>query len=534
MNYTLLNSIIVIYVGLIAYLGYLGYKHTNSTKDYLVAGGEINPFIMALSYGAAFISTSAIIGFGGAAGAFGMGLLWLTFFTIFVGIFIAFVFFGKRTRQMGQNLEATTFPDLLGKRYDSNLIRAFSSLIIFVFMPLYAGAVLIGAARFLETGLGISYITALIVFTAIITVYVTTGGLKGVMYADAFQGSIMFLGMAFLIIYTYVQLGGFTNAHVLLTDMVHLVPAKLQAIGHQGWTSMPKFGSALWWVVISTLVLGVGIGTLAQPQLAVKFMTVKSNKSLNRATLIGGIFIFSMTGVAFVVGALSNAYFFKNFGKTALEMVGGNFDKVIPLFIKTCMPEWFAYIFMLTLIAAAISTLSSLFHVMGASIGKDLYESMITKDNRGSQKQSMFLIRTGIVAGILLSLLLGYILPISIIARATAMFFGIAAATFLPMFMLGIYWKGVTRIGAISGMFTGALSSIFWLVFIHKKEAVALGISQAIFGKPFLIETFPWMVVDPIIVALPLSLAVTIAVSFFTGNTAIQPPHLKKCFEGIG
>jgi SSS family solute:Na+ symporter len=63
-------------------------------------------------------------------------------------------------------------------------------------------------------------------------------------------------------------------------------------------------------VVISTLVLGVGIGTLAQPQLAVKFMTVKSDTSLNRATLVGGIFILAMTGVAFVVGSLSNVFFF--------------------------------------------------------------------------------------------------------------------------------------------------------------------------------------------------------------------------------
>ena len=52
---------------------------------------------MAMSYGATFASTSAIVGFGGNAGLFGMGLLWLTFFNIFVGIFIAFVFYGKRT-----------------------------------------------------------------------------------------------------------------------------------------------------------------------------------------------------------------------------------------------------------------------------------------------------------------------------------------------------------------------------------------------------------------------------------------------------
>lgn len=529
MNYTLLNTIIIIYVGLVAYMGYLGYKRTRSAGDYIVAGGNVNPFVMALSYGAAFISTSAIVGFGGAAGAFGLGLLWLTFFTIFVGIFIAFIGFGKRTRQMGHNLGAMTFPELMGKRYNSSFIRIFSGILIFVFMPLYAGAVLIGAARFLETALNLNYMTALIVFTALIAVYVTTGGIKGVMYSDALQGSIMFLGMVFLLVFTYTKLGGVAEAHTALADLAYLVPEKLKAMGHQGWTSMPAFGSNLWWVLVSTLVLGVGIGTLAQPQLAVKFMTVKSGKSLNQACLVGGIFILAMTGVAFVVGALSNVHFFNTEGKTALAAVAGNFDKIIPLYIRSAMPEWFAYIFMVTLLAAAVSTLSNLFHAMGTALGKDLYEQSWGR-KRNDSKNTILFVRIGIVFGIVVSLFLGYQLPISIVARATAMFFGIAAASFLPMFMLGIYWKGVTRFGATAGMIAGASSALFWLVFIHAKEAAPLGISQALFGKPYLISDAPWPVVDPILVGLPISLVVTILFSLFTRPMA--EAHLTRCFEG--
>lgn len=530
MNYTLLNTIIVAYIAMIALMGYLGYRRTQSAGDYIVAGGDVNPFIMALSYGSAFISTSAIIGFGGAAGAFGMGLLWLTFFTIFVGVFIAFVFFGKRTRTMGNNLGAMTFPELMAKRYQSHFIHIFSGAVIFVFMPLYAGAVLIGAARFLETALNMNYLTALLVFTILIAIYVTTGGIKGVMYSDAMQGSIMFLGMGFLIIYTYNQLGGITDAHTALTKLGSMVPETLAAIGHQGWTSMPVFGSSLWWTLVSTLVLGVGIGTLAQPQLAVKFMTVKSGRSLNRACLVGGVFIFAMTGVAFVVGALSNVHFFNTEGKIALAATEGNIDTIIPLYITTAMPEWFAYIFMVTLLAAGVSTLSNLFHAMGTALGKDLYEQTAGK-KRGSSRRTILFVRIGIVIGILASLFLGYQLPISIIARATAMFFGIAAAAFLPMYMLGIFWKRTTRAGAASGMVIGTFSALFWLVFIKATEAEPLGICKAIFGSPYLIEVHPWPVVDPIVIGLPVSLIVTILVSIFT-----RPPeesHIKHCFRGV-
>ena len=104
---------------------------------------------------------------------------------IALGIAVAFIVFGKRTRRMGLNLEANTFPELLGRRYNSRFIQRLGGIVIFVFMPLYAGVVLIGAARFIESTLNINFILALAVFSIIIAAYVIAGGLKGVMYADA-------------------------------------------------------------------------------------------------------------------------------------------------------------------------------------------------------------------------------------------------------------------------------------------------------------------------------------------------------------
>jgi Na+(H+)/acetate symporter ActP len=78
-----------------------------------------------LSCGAAFISTPAVVAVGGAASTLGMGLLWLAFMNIAAGVFIAFVFFGSRTRRMGVNLKAITFPELLAKRYRSRFIQGF-------------------------------------------------------------------------------------------------------------------------------------------------------------------------------------------------------------------------------------------------------------------------------------------------------------------------------------------------------------------------------------------------------------------------
>ena len=579
-------SIVILYLFIIAGLGYLGYRRTQGASDYLVAGREIHPYIMALSYGATFISTSAIVGFGGAAGIFGMGVLWLTFLNIFVGIFIAFVFFGKRTRIMGYHLEAHTFPEFLGKRYRSPFMQKFSGIIMFLFMPLYAGVVLIGAAKFIQHQFGIEYITALLLFTLIIAVYVIMGGLKGVMYTDAFQGSIMFIGMTVLIVYTYHILGGVSGAHSALSSIE--VPGSLAAQGHQGWTSMPAAGSNFWWVLVSTIVMGVGIGVLAQPQLVVRFMTVRSNRELNRAVLIGGIFILAMTGGAFVSGALSNVFFVKNVrnidfssrtgavmevvpgvpvtgdniktfrkefpdaregdridleknilhqqtkkGSISIVAAGGNVADIIPQFIKQAMPPWFSVLFMLTLLAAAMSTLSSQFHAMGTAIGRDFYEQIIT-DTSQAEGRSVYISKIGIGVTIFISVLLAYILPRvyvqgeAIIARGTAIFFGLCAGSFLPAYFGALYSRRITRAGAITGMAGGFIASAFWLLFVHVKESGVIGLSQAIFGKPALFGK-PWIIVDPMFIALPVSIVLTVSVSIFTSR--MDSEHLDRCFR---
>jgi len=252
MNTFTLGLIVIVYLLSITYLGFRGYKQTKTANDYLLAGGNIHPFVMALSYGATFISSSAIIGFGGMAANFGMGLIWLTFLNMFIGVVIAFIFFGRKTRQIGHKLKAHTFPEFLGKRFNSKSIQIFAGAVIFLAMPLYAAVVLKGGAVFIEEIFEIDYNIALFIFTLIIAAYVIAGGLKGVMYTDALQGVIMFISMFFLLIWTYKVIGmGFSEANRTLTDMVHLVPEKLQAMGHRGWTSMPATGSTWWYILVT-------------------------------------------------------------------------------------------------------------------------------------------------------------------------------------------------------------------------------------------------------------------------------------------
>jgi SSS family solute:Na+ symporter len=512
MNLTALVIVVVVYVAIVAWLGWMGFRNTKSAADFLVGGRQIHPVLMALAYGSTFISTSAIVGFGGVAALFGMGLLWLTAANILLGIFVAFVVFGRPTRRLGAALDAHTFPELLGRRFKSKFIQGFAGGTIALLMPLYAAAVLIGGARFLEVQLHLDYQYALLIFAVLTMVYVFFGGLKGVVYTDAFQAVVMFAGMAMLLVTVYAKTGG-AGAHEALTAMADQVPAGLRKAGHMGWTAMPAFGSPLWSQLVTTIVLGVGIGVLAQPQLTLRFMTVKSGRELHRALVPGGVFILFMTGVAFITGALSNVYFMKENGKIALAMVTDpatgkpNVDKVIPTFIQSAMPEWFGYLFMLALLAAAMSTLSAQFHVIGTAYGRDLYQEVIAKG--GHQERTIPIAKGGILVGFVITVLLALKLGTGIVAIATALFFGMCAAAFLWPFAAALFWKRANRFGATAGMLAGTLSWALWVLLVHEKESAALGIAQLLFGRPSLFSGTAWSglsFIDPIVVGVPVSL----------------------------
>ncbi len=541
-----LAAFVLAYLGIVLFLGWRGFRNTRTVTDYLLAGRRSHPWVMALSYGATFISTSAIVGFGGVAAVYGMGLMWLTFTNIFIGIFIAFAFFGPPTRRLGLRLDAHTFPELLGRRYRSRAIQSSSAALIFLFMPLYASAVLMSAAKFLSEHLGLSYQEALYLFAGIVAVSVVLGGLKGVLYTDAFQAAVMTAGMVALLLLSYYRLGGLTAAYKKLAALHSAVPPRLTALGHQGWTAFPAFGSVLWWTLVGSIMTGVSIGVLAQPQLVVRFMTVRRESELHRAIPIGALFILLTVGIAYLVGPLTNVFFHETSDTLALQRAGGDVERIIPMYVTAALPPFFSILFLVTLLSAAMSTLSSQFHVIGTALGRDLLEEGLGLPARF---RTLHLSRIGMVAAILFALLLGVEMErilgktgTEIVARSTAIFFGLCASIFLPVYAAALWCRSATRAGALTAMLVGALSYVLWMLFMQEKTAALFGLSQRWFGtrslgiviRPegeSLLQTGPvlWTHVDASLVALPIAILAILLVSAFTPK--FSPDHLARCFS---
>lgn len=367
-----------------------------------------------------------------------------------------------------------------------------------------------------------NYNVALLVLAVIVGFYVLSGGIKAVMYTDAFAAVVMFVGMAIFLFMGYKAVGGVIDGHAGLTAMKNLVPQSLVEQGHRGWTSMPELGSPIWWTLVSTIVMGVGIGVLAQPQLVMRFMTVKNNQALYRSVIVGGVFIFFMTGAAFMLGPISNLYFQEHVGKLSIEVAKGNVDLVIPALINHLMPEWFVYLFTLTLLSAAISTISSLIHLQGSAFGQDILKSFGIQSFLGMDAS-----RIGVLIGIVAAVALSYVLPEGVIAQATAFWFGICAAGFLPVMIGAFFWKRSTRAGAKASMIVGFTVSILGFMFLHEKEAAVLGLSKALFGKDTLFA-YPMTHVDPLFYALPLSTIVFIFVSLLTKDKLEKEEQQQK------
>ena len=494
-------------------LGYYGYRNTRDSDEFLLGRNKASPVIIALSYGATFLSASAVIGFGGQAAVHGASLMWLCFLNLALGVVFAFIVFGERTRKLGVKLGASTFADLLGKIYKSKGIRMFTAIIIIVMMPIYCAAVLKGGVNSLAVITGLDYNLMLLILSLVVALYVVYGGIIAVMYNDALQALIMLAGMVVIFAVTIGTLGW--DAFGQLTELT--ISGAIQQTnvlpGANGWTEFPTIFSPEWWTVVSTFTLGVGIGALTQPQLAVRFMSSKDSRSLNKSMIIGCVFVFIIVGIAYTVGAMSNLYFFEEYGVNAIQHVTSGTDFIIPTYITDLFHgftfgDLFVSLFLVSLISASVSTISALMHTIGAAGGYDVYSAYVSrKTGKDTDVKSLGVNRSVTMVMMILVVLYCYMMPSDIIAKATSVFMGMTAAALLPAYAHALYSKNPNKHAAFNSVVAGSAVYLFWALFVNKGTSIFLPICKLLTGNQVLFDGVV-MYVDALVVALPVSVIV--------------------------
>ncbi|MDR0309917.1 MAG: sodium:solute symporter family protein [Candidatus Methanoplasma sp.] len=512
-------GIMVAFIGSMILLGFLGYRNTKDSQHFLLGRNKASTMMIALSYGATFLSASAIVGFGGQAAVHGPSLMWLCFLNLFLGLFVAFVLFGPRVRRIGRRLGASTFADLMGKIFKSKGIRGFTAGIIIIMMPIYCAAVLKGGVNSLVilTGLGEFYDIILIILAVVVGLYVVYGGIIAVMYNDILQASVMIVGMVVILAVTVYTVGDFSA--------LGGIPQTGVLDGATGLAGAPSFLSEEWWLVVSTFILGVGIGALTQPQLVVRFMSAKDDRMLNRSLIVGSIFMLVIVGIAYSVGPLTNAYFFEQHGMGSLQYIKSlnlGVDFIIPQYVLEVFNgisfgDVFISVFVLSLLCASISTISALMHTIGAAGGHDAYTLFKNRKTKSEEDSQSLKVNRSVTAIMMVMVVVYcYLMPNDIIAKATSLFMGMTAAAMLPMMSYGLFAKLPNKMVAIVSMAVGAATYLFWALFINSSSSVFLPICKWITGNQVLFMEGSLKFVDALVVALPLSviaLAVMILVT---------------------
>jgi SSS family solute:Na+ symporter len=153
---------------------------------------------------------------------------------------------------------------------------------------------------------------------------------------------------------------------------------------------------------------------------------------------------------------------------------------------------------------------------MGTALGFDIWQHF------GGRKPSLRANRAGILVMILVSVLLAFTLPGSIVARTTAMFFGLSASALLPSFAYGLYSEEPSARAARASLVTGTVAWFLWTAFVHQAESAPLGIARLLAGAEALLP-MPWQVLDPLVVALPLSILALVGVAVMEGRRGTVP-----------
>ena len=445
--------------------------------NYFVGSRSMGGVVLAMTLVATYTSASSFLGGPGLAATWGLTQSWVAAIQIGTA-FLTLGVIGKKLGMISRRIKAVTISDYLRARYKSPAVDILCSIMLVVFFITQMIAQFKGGATLLQTVTGLSYISALMLFAAIVIVYTAFGGFKAVVITDTIQGFIMACG-TFLLLFFVIRAGG---------GMENII--EFNAANNPGWDLIGKgeYGTEIAALrpgyLISFWVL-VGVGVLGLPQTAVRSMGFKDTESLHKAMIWGTV----------VVGILMIGMHFA--GTLAFPLAGeeqlANTDSLIPYVVNKYMPVWAAGLFLAAPLAAVMSTVDSLLILASATILKNLYVTYIAKkdvvdavradqtvdasvsaDTEKKMKYGSFAL-TAVIGVIVFLLAMN---PPSILVWINLFAMGGLEATFFWPLIGGLYWKKGNAAACIASIICG----VGTFVFFNLNKIAPFGIHEIVLG----------------------------------------------------
>ena len=431
-------GMLVVFFAIMIAVGLYCRKNSTDVNGFVLGGRNVGPWLTAFAYGTSYFSAVIFVGYAGQFGwKFGIASTWIGIGNALIGSLMAWVILGRRTRLMSQHLKSATMPEFFGKRYTSNALKIAASLIVFAFLIPYTASLYNGLSRLFSMAFPqISYTVCVVVMAILTGIYVIAGGYMATAINDFIQGIIMLIGIVAVIGSVLNLNGGFTEALNTL--------AQVEAEGTLPGAFNSFFGPEplnLLFVVILT-----SLGTWGLPQMVQKFYAIKSEKDINKGTIISTIFALIVAG---------GCYFLGGFGRIMnIDVTALGYDAIIPSMLEG-LPDLLIGVVIVLVLSASMSTLSSLVLASSSTLTLDLIKDNIVKNL--SEKKQVLIMRVFVVIFIVISAFiainkdkLGYI------ADMMGISWGALAGAFLAPFMYGLYWKKATKSSVWASFIFGA------------------------------------------------------------------------------
>jgi len=435
-----------IYIALMMGIGIYYWRKEQSVSDYILGGRQLGPWVTSMSAEASDMSGWMLMGLPGYAYMSGLEAGWIALGLI-LGTFVNWQIVAKRLRQYTEIAnDSLTLPDFFENRFRdrTQTLRIISAVFILIFFLIYTSSGFVAGGKLFHTVFGIPYVSAMVICAFVVVFYTFLGGFMAVCWTDFIQGVMMFFAILAVPITASFLMGGPSATMASL--------ATLNAEMFNPLTSAT--GKPLSLIAIISL-MAWGLGYFGQPHILVRFMAIRSSGEIKEATRIAMTWVILSLAAAVLVGMVGRVFL-----QQPLE--GAAVETVFMVMTTEIFSPFFAGLIMSAVLAAVMSTASSQLLVTSSAVSQDLYKALIRSD--ASEKELVWVNRLTVIGVSVVAVLLG-LDPNNFVLDMVAYAWAGFGAAFGPALLLSLFWKRMTRNGALAGIIVGGITVLIWKQF---------------------------------------------------------------------
>lgn len=478
--------VLAIYVSILFFIGFMASRRIKTMSDFYVGGKNIGFWAVAFSARATGESGWLLIGLTGMGAMAGISGYWVVLGEL-LGVAISWFCMAKLFKKRTDIFGSITIPDYLESHFKStsNTLRILSASVLSIFVIIYVSSQIDATGIAFESFIGLNYYMGALLGFAIVLIYIFFGGFVAAVWSDLFQGSLMFFGLVLLPIVVWFSM-----------DHGQGIIAGLNAI-NPSLTDIWGGNDDVWMNLFTILGFSmIGLGFLGSPQVYVRFMSIKNEAEIDKGKWVAIIFTLLTDAAAVTIGILARVLFTEN-GQDPESVFGIGATDVLNMMTENFLPHILVAIYVAIVLSAIMSTIDSLLVIASSAITRDFYQKIFRPELKDDELTKMSRIVTIIMA----FLALGIAMIIALVSPDRQVFWVIIfgwsgiAATFCPVIILSLFWKGYSEKGAMASMISGFFSvMLFKFVFQEMDTVGAYFVKLDVLGPSFLIAMiFGWV-----------------------------------------